>query len=78
MEEATLKLSFGRVYGVIGRNGIGKTTLLNFIVRKSLPRFPKGVQVVHVEQEVEGTDKSILNEVVDCDIERLELIEEEK
>ena len=75
LEEATLKLSFGRVYGLIGRNGIGKTTLLNFIVRKSLPRFPQGVHVVHVEQEVEGSGKSILDEVLHCDIERLSLIQ---
>ena len=78
MEEATLKLSFGSVCGLIGRNGIGKTTLLNFIVRKSLPRFPQGVHVVHVEQEVDGTDMTILDEVVNCDTERLALMKEEK
>lgn len=34
--------------------------------------------MVHVEQEVEGTDKTILQEVVHCDVERLELMAEEQ
>jgi len=31
LDNASLKLAFGRKYGLIGRNGIGKTTLLNHI-----------------------------------------------
>jgi len=35
-----LKLTYGRKYGLIGRNGIGKTTLLNHIAKKDIEGFP--------------------------------------
>ena len=41
IDDASLKISFGRRYVLIGRNGIGKTTLLNHIVRKEIDGIPK-------------------------------------
>lgn len=40
IEEATVKLTKGRKYGMIGRNGTGKTTLINAICRKELDKMP--------------------------------------
>ena len=40
LENAKLKLTMGRKYGLIGRNGIGKTTLLNSICAKEINNFP--------------------------------------
>ncbi len=40
LEGAMLKLVQGRKYGLVGRNGIGKTTLINAISRKELDKFP--------------------------------------
>ena len=40
LDVATLKIVQGRKYGLVGRNGIGKTTLINAISRKEIDKFP--------------------------------------
>ena len=45
-----MKISNGRRYVLIGRNGVGKTTLLNHIARKEIDGIQKHIQIVHVEQ----------------------------
>lgn len=40
LENATLKLTRGRKYGLVGRNGIGKTCLINAISRSEIEKFP--------------------------------------
>lgn len=40
LSESQLKLIFGERYGIIGRNGIGKTTLLDLIAQKNLSDKP--------------------------------------
>ena len=76
LEDANLKISFGRRYVLIGRNGVGKTTLLNHIARKEIDGIPKHIQIVHVEQEVVINDNELLYEVLSCDKQRLDLLEE--
>ena len=76
LEDATLKISFGHRYCLIGRNGIGKTTLLNHIVRKEIEGIPKNIQIVHVEQEVIANDNFLLDEILSCDVERTKLLKE--
>lgn len=49
LENTSLKLVKGRKYGLIGRNGIGKTTLLNAISTKELTNFPQNLHVMQVE-----------------------------
>ncbi|CAL1679356.1 unnamed protein product [Lasius platythorax] len=73
---ADLMLAFGRRYGLIGRNGLGKTTLLRMISSKQL-RIPSHVRVLHVEQEVAGDDTSALESVLECDQERSALLSQE-
>lgn len=41
LEGADLRLVFGRRYGLIGRNGIGKTTLLKHMATFDIEGFPK-------------------------------------
>ena len=41
LEGADLRIVFGRRYGLIGRNGIGKTTLLKHMARFDIEGFPK-------------------------------------
>lgn len=60
LENQTLKLVRGRKYGLVGRNGIGKTCLINAISRNEIEKFPQGVHILQVEQEIEGDDKSVL------------------
>jgi len=46
IEEATLKFTRGRKYGLIGRNGTGKTTLINAICRKELDKMPQNLHIL--------------------------------
>jgi ATP-binding cassette subfamily F protein 3 len=76
IEDASLKISYGRRYVLVGRNGIGKTTLLNHITRKEIDGIPKHLQILHVEQEVVSSDRTLLEEVLSCDHERSRLLNE--
>jgi ABC-type multidrug transport system fused ATPase/permease subunit len=49
LEGASFVLAHGRRYGVVGRNGVGKSTLLRALARGDVPR-PDGMRVVYVEQ----------------------------
>lgn len=74
LESSILKLVRGRKYGLVGRNGIGKTCLINAISRGEIEKFPQGVHTLQVEQEVEGDDISVLEHIMNCDIERNQLL----
>ncbi|NXD18018.1 ABCF3 protein, partial [Nothocercus nigrocapillus] len=74
---AELNLAFGRRYGLVGRNGLGKTTLLKMIASQSL-RIPSHISILHVEQEVVGDETPALHSVLECDTTRESLLREEK
>lgn len=76
LENSMLKLVKGRKYGLVGRNGIGKTCLINAISRGEIEKFPMDVHILQVEQEVEGDDISVLQHLLNCDVERCALMEE--
>ena len=76
LEDTQLRLSKGRKYGLIGRNGIGKTTMMSEIARKDILNFPKEMHVSLVEQEIMGGEITVLDAVLSCDKERLELLQE--
>lgn len=40
LENATIKLVRGKKYGLVGRNGIGKTMMINAISRGEIDKFP--------------------------------------
>jgi ATP-binding cassette, subfamily F, member 3 len=48
---ASLTLAHGRRYGIIGRNGVGKSTLLRHIAMREVP-IPSHITILFVEQEV--------------------------
>lgn len=56
LENATLRLTHGRKYGLVGRNGIGKTTLLNALACKEVEGFPMHLNVLLVDQELDMED----------------------
>ena len=78
LEDAQLRINYGRRYVLIGRNGIGKTTLLNHIARKELDGIPKHLQILHVQQEVVANSTPLLDEVLKVDVERTNLLNEMK
>lgn len=60
LQNADLLLAAGRRYGLVGRNGLGKTTLLRMIAGKQL-QIPSHISILHVEQEVHGDDTTALD-----------------
>lgn len=78
LENAKLVLSGGHKYGLIGKNGIGKTTLLYALARKEIEGMNKKPQILMIEQEIIGTSKSPLDIVLETDGERHELLKREK
>ncbi|CAF0721659.1 unnamed protein product [Adineta ricciae] len=73
----TMDLIYGRRYGFVGRNGLGKSTLLRVIANRNLV-LPSHIRILHVEQEIEGTDTLALQSVLECDERRNALLNEEK
>uniref|UniRef100_A0A8C9W531 ATP-binding cassette sub-family F member 3 n=1 Tax=Scleropages formosus TaxID=113540 RepID=A0A8C9W531_SCLFO len=77
LQGAELSLVSGRRYGLIGRNGLGKTTLLKMLASRNL-RVPPHISILHVEQEVAGDDTTALQSVLESDAVREGLLAEER
>lgn len=77
LKNASLKLIHGRRFGLVGRNGMGKSTLLRHISAREIA-IPDHLQILHVEQEVIGDDTTVLNSVLSSDVERETLLREER
>ncbi|CAD7951193.1 unnamed protein product [Amoebophrya sp. A25] len=52
LKDTTFELRKGKRYGVVGRNGTGKTTLMNLIATGGVPQIPKTMTCIHVKPEV--------------------------
>ena len=74
---ANVTLVSGRRYGFVGRNGLGKSTLLRMISSQQL-YIPPHLSVLHVEQEVVGDDTRAIDSVLSCDTVREGLLEQER
>ncbi|OCF36245.1 ATP-binding cassette, subfamily F, member 3 [Kwoniella heveanensis CBS 569] len=74
---ATLTMAHGRRYGLIGRNGIGKSTLLRHLALREVP-IPTHISVLYVEQEIVGDSTSALESVLQADVWRHKFVTEEK
>ncbi|VVC28242.1 ABC transporter-like,P-loop containing nucleoside triphosphate hydrolase,AAA+ ATPase domain,ABC- [Cinara cedri] len=77
LQNTDVTLACGRRYGLVGRNGLGKTTLLRMISGGQL-RIPSHISILHVEQEVVGDDTPALESVLECDFVRHRLLTREK
>mmetsp|Transcript_28513 Transcript_28513/g.44907 ORF Transcript_28513/g.44907 Transcript_28513/m.44907 type:complete len:860 (-) Transcript_28513:3313-5892(-) len=90
LEDASLILARGRRYGLMGRNGCGKTTLLTALASRELNEasaggggVPKNMSMLLVRQEIMGNELSAVEMVLKSDVKRegakryIEYIEEE-
>ena len=77
-KEAAMTLSVGHRYGLVGPNGSGKTTVIRHIANRSLPGVSANLDILHVEQEVEGSDETAIDSVLSADIKRAQLLVEQK
>ncbi|KAI9839954.1 MAG: hypothetical protein M1819_000146 [Sarea resinae] len=77
LSDTSLTLAYGRRYGLVGQNGIGKSTLLRALSRRELA-IPTHISILHVEQEITGDDTPALQAVLDADVWRKHLLHEQE
>ncbi|KZF22240.1 ATP-binding cassette, sub-family F, member 3 [Xylona heveae TC161] len=76
LSDTSLTLAHGRRYGLVGQNGIGKSTLLRALSRREVA-IPTHISILHVEQEITGDDTPALQAVLDADVWRKHLLKEQ-
>lgn len=77
LSDTTLTLSYGRRYGLVGQNGIGKSTLLRSLSKREIA-IPTHISILHVEQEITGDDTTALQAVLDAMVWRKHLLKEQE
>jgi ATP-binding cassette subfamily F protein 3 len=80
-DHASLNLPPNAKAGLVGRNGVGKTTLFRLILGQLTADggeilLPKGARVASVDQEHPATPVSLLDTVLEADVERHALLRE--
>lgn len=81
LDQGEIKWAAGRRYGLIGENGVGKSTLLKAIARGDVEDFPAHLRVLHVRQEVPShlsQELTVKDAVLKADVERTLLLQQEK
>ena len=66
LEQTKLTIQFGEHYGLIGKNGIGKTSLLNAIINRQL-KIPDRLDMIYVKQEEPESDTVVLDALLSSD-----------
>jgi len=74
-DRASVMLPVGAKVGLIGRNGVGKSTLFRLILGELVPDggeiiLPKAARIGSVDQEHPATPVSLIDTILEADIER--------
>ncbi|CAJ1964333.1 unnamed protein product [Cylindrotheca closterium] len=71
LQNASLTLARGRRFGLMGRNGCGKTTFLTFLAKRQIAdAIPKNMNMLLVRQEIFGNELSAVETVLKSDVKR--------
>lgn len=73
---ASLSITLGRRYGLVGPNGHGKTTLMRHIADKRALRLPPELDILLCEQEVVADETPAVQMVLKADKKREQLLAE--
>ena len=81
ISDASIAIPSGHKVGIVGRNGTGKTTLLKLItgelaIDDGSISWPKTQRIGHVAQEVPSGETSLIDIVLEADVERHALLKE--
>lgn len=71
-----LKIVEGMKYGLVGKNGYGKTTLLRLMNTYEIEGFPAHIRMLMVKQEQERDDRTVIEAVLNADEFRVRLEKE--
>jgi len=75
LDSTSLKLSYGRKYGLVGINGVGKSTLLRAMYNRTLDDMPN-IDMFYVEQENPASDvETVYETVISSSSKRSELLQ---
>src|ERR1700733_8121616 len=74
-DQASVMIPVGNKVGLVGRNGVGKSTLFRLILGDLIPdggeiMLPKAARIGSVEQEHSATPVSLLDTILAADTER--------
>lgn len=67
LKNTKLIIQYGQHYGIIGKNGIGKTTLLNWIYERKLP-IPMELDMIYVKQEETEFENTVMDTILSSNI----------
>ena len=71
LQNTNLTLARGRRYGLMGRNGCGKTTFLTFLAKRQIANaVPKNMNMLLVRQEIIGNEWTAVETVLKSDVKR--------
>ena len=73
LKDANLSLHSGQRYGLVGRNGAGKTSLFKLLLNQLTPdsgelQVPPNLRLAHMAQEIGDIERTTLDHVLDGDI----------
>ncbi|CRG96265.1 ABC transporter F family member 2, putative [Plasmodium gallinaceum] len=76
LNDTTLKINVMNKYGLIGKNGIGKSTLLAKLARHEIEEIKKDISIACIEQDLFLEDVTVLESVLMVDKLRHDLLKE--
>lgn len=78
LDKIDIKLNEGKRYGLVGKNGDGKSTLLWNLANYAIEGMPRHVRIMIVAQEESPSDLPVLEHVLKSDVARVNLKAEEE